>query len=90
MSEHTLERSIEHAPKNATMLRLRIVGGDHPTDDVGPGEGWWTIGFNNFDNDGEDRWQFAGWCWSHDHFIDASEHGGKPVAWLPLIPGQPQ
>lgn len=42
-----------------------------------------TIGHNNFDNDGEDVWQFAGWCWSHDHYTAGR---GKPVAWRPLPP----
>lgn len=41
----------------------------------------WTIGFNNLSNDGQDRWQLAGWCWSQDHF---TEGHGSPVGWLPF------
>lgn len=36
---------------------------------------------NNFDNDGEDGWRVAGWCWSHDHF---TERRGAQVGWLPF------
>lgn len=76
---------MSEAPRDGTMLRLKIRGGDHPTDDVSPNDGWWTIGFNNYLNDGNDRWQFAGWCWCHDHFTDASDHGGTVIDWLPLL-----
>ena len=40
-----------------------------------------TIGHNNFDNDGEDVWQFAGWCWSQDHYTQGR---GTPVACIEL------
>jgi len=48
-----------------------------------------TIGFNNDGNvteDCQDGWQFAGWCWSHDHFVDGR---GKVVAFceLPVVLG---
>lgn len=82
MSEH----SIESAPKDGTLIALKVVGGAHPMDDCAPGEGWWTIGQNNFENDGQDVWHFVGWCWSHDHFVDVRDHEdpGTPVAWRPF------
>lgn len=45
----------------------------------------WTIGHNNFDNDGEDVWQFAGWNWSQDHYTCGH---GTAVGWLPFHPEQ--
>src|SRR5262249_12905035 len=43
-----------------------------------------SIGFNNLENDGEDCWKFAGWCWSHDHFTEGE---GTPFAWM-LAPAE--
>ncbi|MFC0684663.1 hypothetical protein [Novosphingobium clariflavum] len=43
-----------------------------------------TIGHNNDHNvgDGEGKgWEFAGWCWSHDHYVAGK---GKPIGWAPL------
>lgn len=67
------------APKDGTMVRLLVDyrEGGAPLDDVAKA---WTIGFNNLGNTGEDLWQFAGWCWVHDHFTQGS---GTPVGWLP-------
>jgi len=73
-------RPMVDAPKDGTMVRLLVDysdgGGaledDHPRS--------WTIGFNGFEDTGEDEWKFAGWCWSHDHFTQGS---GEPVGWLP-------
>lgn len=55
-------------------------GGAHPLEDCGIGL---TIGHNNDHNTpGEGKgWQFAGWCWSHDHY---TEGRGIPIAWKPL------
>ena len=56
-------------------------GGDHALDDA------WiaiTIGHNNDHNVGDDEgagWQFAGWCWTHDHYVQGK---GKPIGWMPL------
>ncbi len=73
-------RPMETAPRDGTMLRLLVEFTEHATEDSpGPSP---TIGANNFDNDGEDRWQFAGWCWTHDHFTQGQ---GKPVGWLPML-----
>ncbi len=69
---------IETAPRDGTMLRLLVDFEDHATEDsAGPSP---TIGANNFDNDGEDAWKFAGWCWTHDHFTEGT---GMPIGWLP-------
>lgn len=78
-------RPMGTAPRDGTMLRLLVQFDDHATEDTeGPA---WTIGHNNFDNDGEDCWQFAGWCWSHDHYTSGK---GTPVGWLPLIDVSPK
>lgn len=73
---------IESAPKDGTMLRLFVdyTNGDHPLDDATKS---WTIGFNGFEDTGEDEWKFAGWCWTHDHFVEGK---GVPIGWQPLPP----
>lgn len=81
-------RPMHSAPRDHTIIRLLV--------DYSQGDGWapledenvsWTIGFNGFDHHGEDRWQFVGWCWQHDVFVDASDSGGRPIGWLPFHPG---
>ena len=78
---------MDTAPRDGTMVRLLVEFTDHATEDcVGPA---WTIGANNDDEVGEDErvgWQFAGWCWTHDHF---TEGRGKPVGWLPMLAAAP-
>jgi hypothetical protein len=71
---------IETAPKDGTLLVLLVdyEDGEHALENEMVAR---TIGFNNFDNDGEDEWKFSGWCWSHDHFVQGS---GKPIGWQPL------
>lgn len=73
---------MDTAPRDGTMVRLLVEFAEHATEDcVGPA---WTIGANNDDNVGDDErvgWQFAGWCWTHDHF---TEGRGTPVGWLPM------
>jgi hypothetical protein len=74
---------IETAPKNGTLLLLLVdySEGDHWIDDEQSGLGR-TIGHNNDDNVGEgegEGWQFAGWCWTHDHYVEGS---GKPIKWM--------
>lgn len=75
-------RPMEAAPRDGRILRLLVdySGEDarHPLDDASEA---WTIGSNSFDNDGVDEWQFAGWCWSHDHF---TEGRGRVIGWLPF------
>jgi len=71
---------IETAPRDGTIIRLLVEFEDHATEDTeGPA---WTIGHNSRDNTGDDEWQFAGWCWNHDHY---TEGRGKPVGWLPMV-----
>lgn len=72
---------IDTAPRDGTLLLLLIgpAEREQPIEDTaGPSR---TIGHNNFDNDGEDVWAFAGWCWNHDHYTEGK---GKPVAWQPF------
>lgn len=72
-------RDMATAPRDGTLVRLLVEFTEHATEDADQAP---TIGANNFDNDGEDRWQFAGWCWSHDHFTEGK---GTPIGWLPLL-----
>lgn len=74
-------RDMATAPRDGTMLRLLVEFTEHQTEDADQAP---TIGANNFDNDGDDRWQFAGWCWTHDHFTEGK---GEPVGWLPMLDG---
>ncbi|WFS20584.1 hypothetical protein P9K38_09705 [Pseudomonas sp. 905_Psudmo1] len=72
-------RDMATAPRDGTMVRLLVEFTEHATEDADQAP---TIGANNFENDGEDRWQFAGWCWSHDHFTQGQ---GEPIGWLPML-----
>lgn len=74
---------IDAAPRDGTMLRLLVRFTEHATDDS---EEAWTIGSNSFDANGEDAWQFAGWCWTHDHFTEGK---GTPIGWLPMLAAAP-
>ena len=76
-------RDMESAPKDGTLVRLLVSFDEHSTEDADEAP---TIGANNFDNDGEDVWRFAGWCWSHDHFTQGV---GTPAGWLPMIDTNP-
>jgi hypothetical protein len=78
---------IETAPKDGTLVLLLVdysgEDGDHYIDDSADGLGR-TIGHNNDDNVGEgegEGWQFAGWCWTHDHYVQGV---GQPISWRPL------
>lgn len=68
---------IGSARHDGTMLWLLVdyADGEHALVDSRFGA---TIGFNSEADTGEDRWQFAGWCWSHDHF---TEGHGKVIGW---------
>lgn len=72
-------------PKDGTLLYL-LVRADrdnwHPTEDS---EVFRTIGFNDLENTGEDRWQCAGWNWCGDCFTETT---GEIIEWamLPDIP----
>ena len=63
------------------LLLVDYTDGDHPLDDDTIAI---TIGHNNDHNVDEDEgngWQFAGWCWTHDHYVQGK---GKPIGWMPL------
>lgn len=68
---------LANAPRDGRTLWLLVDyrDGDHALDDA---ECAWTIGHNNFDNDGEDYWNFAGWCWSQDCYTEGK---GRVMAW---------
>lgn len=72
-------RPMETAPRDGTMVRLLVDFDEHSTEDgLDPA---WTIGaITNDELDAE--FQFAGWCWDHDHFTEGK---GKPVGWLPML-----
>lgn len=74
-------RDMATASTDGTMVRLLVEFEEHSTDDAEQAP---TIGANNLDNDEEDVWRFAGWCWSHDHFTEGK---GVPVGWLPMLDG---
>lgn len=79
-------RPMDTAPLDGTLVRLLVDFDENTVDDsIGA---TWTIGACNDDNVSEGArigWQFAGWCWTHDHFTEGT---GTPVGWLPLIDGQ--
>jgi hypothetical protein len=76
---------IETAPRDGTLVLLLVdySEGEHWIDDEPSGLGR-TIGHNNDENVGEGEgqgWQFAGWCWTHDHYVEGV---GQPTHWMPL------
>jgi len=79
-------RPMDTAPTDGTLMRLLVDFTSNATEDTaGPA---WTIGACNDENVMHDErvgWQFAGWCWTHDHFTEGE---GTPVGWLPLV-GKP-
>lgn len=81
-------REMDSAPRDGTLLqlRMRIVDREEwaPTED---NEEYTTIGGNSFDHTGIDEWDYAGWCWNHDHFCMGV--GSIPIAWAPLLPAPP-
>lgn len=73
------------APTDGTMLRLLVkynhaASDSHPLEDSA--EPSWTIGMNNFDNDGFNIWLLAGWDWEQDCFTQSS---GEPIGWAPFL-----
>lgn len=78
-------RPMATAPRDGTMVRLLVDFTDHATEDSGIAA---TIGACNDGNVPEPEWtgwQFAGWCWTHDHFTEGK---GTPVGWLPMLGGE--
>lgn len=72
-------RPMHTAPRDGSMLRLLVLFTEHSTEDNDYGV---TIGAWPAEGDDDAEWQFAGWCWTHDHFTEGK---GVPVGWLPLI-----
>ncbi len=67
------------------LLLVDYTNGEHPLDDATTAV---TIGHNNDHNVGDDEgkgWEFAGWCWSHDHYVQGA---GKVIGWMPLPVGR--
>lgn len=75
--------SMDTAPTDGHLVRLLVSFEENSIDDGD--EPFATIGQNNFQNDGVDRWQFVGWCWTHDEFTDGQ---GTPLGWLPMVEDQ--
>lgn len=72
--------SMDTAPTDGRLVRLLVRFAENAIDDGD--EPFATIGQNDLQNDGVDRWQFVGWCWTHDEFTDGR---GTPVGWLPML-----
>jgi len=65
----------------SVLLLVDYSEGDHPLDDATVAI---TIGHNNDHNvgDGEGQgWLFAGWCWTHDHYVQGA---GTPIGLMPI------
>lgn len=72
-------RPMDTAPRDGTLVRLLVEFSEHDVEDSeGP---HWTIGAWPGEGDENSDWQFAGWCWSHDHFTEGK---GTPIGWLPF------
>ena len=80
---------IETCPKDGTLVLLLMPNDmPHPTEE---NERWRTIGMNSRDLTGEDYWQFCGWDWCHDVFMNLDTlpaSNAEPTHWYPL-PGLP-
>lgn len=74
------------APRDGQTLRLLVRYSDAeepgrwtPLEDALES---WTIGHNSYGNTGEDRWQFVGWDWCQDYYLEAAS--GTVIGWLPF------
>lgn len=78
-AQDELPRPMDTAPRDGTVVRLLVQFTENEIEDTADPS--WTIGVyaNGADFQG---WQFAGWCWTHDHFTEGT---GKPVGWLPML-----
>lgn len=70
---------MDTAPRDGTLLILWIGADDDRANPLEDSEhATPTIGFNHFDDNGLDEWQFAGWDWNGDDF---DKGRGTPIAW---------
>jgi len=74
-------RPISEAPKDGTLILLRVQSDRENWTPLEDAMEHTTIGSNSRDLNDIDEWTFAGWCWSHDHY---TEGYGTPVMWMPL------
>lgn len=89
-------RPLADAPKDGTIVRLLV---EWPTREQNPDGPWatlddavrsWTIGFNDEVNTGRDAWQFVGWNWNQDCFVDLMDRDAdaapdvKVIGWHKL------
>jgi hypothetical protein len=86
---------LETAPKDGTIVQLLVQFVDHPPgqksvlNGAGPlydtADPCWTIGGNTVENTGVDHWQFVGWNWEQDCFVDTStDSGHRVLGWAPF------
>ena len=73
---------LETAPRDATILRLLVKGGNAPLQDIDQETLWETIGFNSFDHNEESDWKVAGWNWRQGCFDSCVAH--EVIGWLPF------
>lgn len=77
-------RPMKSAPRDGRILCLLVdYSDDEAAHALQDANRTWTIGGNSFENTGEDHWQFAGWCWTHDHFTEGK---GRVIGWAPFNP----
>jgi len=75
-------KPIEEYKKDGTLVILLVCNGNNPNSHPLEDEVYSrTIGFNNYENDGEDEWHFAGWDWEQDVF---REGHARVVKFFPL------
>lgn len=76
--------NMSQAPRDGTMLQLKVAFTENPIEDVDLTTPVVTIGFNDEELSGEIDWKFAGWCWSHDQFTAGKGH---VIAWREILEG---
>lgn len=70
------------APKDSTLLLLLVANDEqraYPLEDND--KATITLGHNTFEITDEDVWQFSGWCWEHDHYVEGK---GTVIGWSRL------
>lgn len=73
---------IETAPKDDTLVLLLLARDDAFDNGIESEADHLprTIGHNNFEHDGIDKWQFSGWNWENDYYTEGL---GTPTHWMP-------